>query len=85
MQWFKTMTTNAYLRCVKQWSWPPVRGQLWQRNYHERVIRNEDELSRIREYVQSNPLKWQFDRENPNHHPDRQYEEQWKWLEGGRT
>jgi REP element-mobilizing transposase RayT len=38
---------------------------LWQRNYYERIIRNENELSRIREYIQNNPLKWDLDRENP--------------------
>ena len=38
---------------------------LWQRNYYEHVIRNENELSRVREYIQNNPLKWELDRENP--------------------
>jgi hypothetical protein len=38
---------------------------VWQRNYYERVIRNENELSRAREYVIGNPMKWELDRENP--------------------
>ena len=38
---------------------------LWQRNYYEHVIRNENELDRITEYIQNNPLKWDLDRENP--------------------
>lgn len=38
---------------------------VWQRNYYERVIRNEDELSRAREYIINNPMKWELDRENP--------------------
>jgi len=38
---------------------------IWQRNYYERIIRNEKELNRIREYILNNPLKWQLDRENP--------------------
>ncbi len=37
----------------------------WQRNYYEHIIRNEEELNRIREYIQNNPLKWELDRENP--------------------
>ena len=37
----------------------------WQRSYYERVVRNENELKRIREYIQNNPLKWELDRENP--------------------
>ena len=37
---------------------------VWQRNYHEHIVRNENELNRIREYIINNPLQWQFDREN---------------------
>ena len=37
MQWFKTMTTNEYIRGVKTLNWPGFRGQLWQRNYYEHV------------------------------------------------
>lgn len=40
-------------------------GAVWQRNYYERVVRNDRELQAIREYVLSNPAKWEFDRENP--------------------
>jgi len=38
---------------------------VWQRNYYEHIIRNEDELNKIREYIQNNLLKWHLDRENP--------------------
>jgi REP element-mobilizing transposase RayT len=38
---------------------------VWQRNYYERVIRNEDVLFRAREYIVNNPMKWELDRENP--------------------
>ncbi len=38
---------------------------VWQRNYYEHVIRHENELTRIREYVVNNPLQWSLDRENP--------------------
>lgn len=30
----------------------------WQRNYYEHIIRNDDDLNRIREYITNNPLKW---------------------------
>lgn len=39
----------------------------WQRNYFEHVIRNDSELKSIREYIRYNPLKWQFDKENPDY------------------
>jgi REP element-mobilizing transposase RayT len=38
---------------------------LWQRNYFEHVIRDEKEWDRIRQYVESNPLRWEQDHENP--------------------
>jgi REP element-mobilizing transposase RayT len=37
----------------------------WQRNYYEHVIRNEDSLNHIREYIRTNPTRWELDRENP--------------------
>jgi len=42
--------------------------RVWQRNYYERVIRDEGSLNRIREYITNTPLRWAFDRENPVHH-----------------
>ena len=38
---------------------------LWQRNYYEHIVRNEQELAAIRCYIQNNPLKWALDRDNP--------------------
>ena len=31
---------------------------LWQRSYHERVVRNDQELGRIRDYIAANPARW---------------------------
>ena len=38
---------------------------VWQRNYYEHVIRHEEDLRRIREYIAQNPLAWEHDEENP--------------------
>jgi REP element-mobilizing transposase RayT len=35
---------------------------VWQRNYHEHVIRDERDLVKIREYIVNNPIKWEIDR-----------------------
>jgi len=35
---------------------------LWQRYYHEHIIRNENELQRIKQYITNNPAKWQEDK-----------------------
>jgi len=38
---------------------------VWQRNYYERIIRNDREWNAIREYIQNNPITWEQDAENP--------------------
>ncbi len=38
---------------------------VWQRNYHEHVVRDDESLMRIRQYILDNPARWHFDRENP--------------------
>jgi REP element-mobilizing transposase RayT len=38
---------------------------IWQRNYYERVIRDEKELSTAREYIMNNPIQWDLDKNNP--------------------
>ena len=39
---------------------------VWQRNYYEHVIRDEDDLDRVRRYIAENPLRWEEDPENPS-------------------
>ena len=40
-------------------------GFQWQSKYHDRIIRNDDELDRVRNYIRNNPMNWQDDEENP--------------------
>lgn len=56
--WFKTMTTNEYIRGVKTDGWSPFDGRVWQRTYHDRVIRDDGELERVRRYIAENPANW---------------------------
>ncbi len=35
---------------------------VWQRSYHDHIIRSEDEYRRIRQYIDENPAKWREDR-----------------------
>lgn len=62
VQWFKTMTTNHYIRGVKQHKWQPFDGKLWQRNYWEHIIRNNDDYQRIARYIMNNPKNWGNDK-----------------------
>ena len=36
----------------------------WQSRFYDHIIRNENELNRVREYIQNNPLQWDQDRNN---------------------
>lgn len=38
---------------------------IWQRNYYEHIIRDEKDLQRITDYIETNPLRWNDDDENP--------------------
>ncbi len=62
MDWFKTMTTNEYIRGVKNINWTPFNKKLWQRNYWEHIIRNERSFQTISKYIINNPSKWGDDK-----------------------
>jgi REP element-mobilizing transposase RayT len=66
---FKSMTTHQYIQGIKQDNWQGFMGKLWQRNYYEHIIRDQESLNNIREYIINNPLKWEDDPENPNQIP----------------
>ena len=36
----------------------------WQKSFHDHIIRDDEDLSRVREYIVNNPLKWDEDVEN---------------------
>ncbi len=38
---------------------------MWQRGYFGHIIRNNDTLNQFRGYIQDNPIRWEFDRYNP--------------------
>ena len=59
---YKSITTNSYIRGVKTGEWEPFDGRFWQRNYHEHIIRNEQSLAKIRQYVENNPASWKQDK-----------------------
>jgi putative transposase len=58
---FKSATTKK-INIIRNTPQNPV----WQRNYYDHIIRNDESLARIREYVQNNPLSWENDQLHPN-------------------
>ena len=55
---FKSISTNAYIKGVKQNNWQSFQPTLWQRNFYEHVIRDENSYFKISEYIEYNPAKW---------------------------
>ena len=58
LQNFKSVSTR---KCNQLRSTPGA--QFWQRNYYERIIRDEEEWEKIRLYIQENPIRWTEDAE----------------------
>ena len=58
---FKTFSARR-INQMRRISGVPV----WQRNYYEHIIRNEESLQHIRQYIINNPLTWQLDQLHPN-------------------
>ncbi len=60
---FKIGVTKRVRECQGEKSFAPT---IWQRNYYDHIIRDEDELNRIRQYIANNPVQWGADRNNPH-------------------
>lgn len=56
---YKSLTTDEYIHGVRDKNWSSFPGRLWQRNYYEHVVRDDDEMDRIRTYIADNPRHWE--------------------------
>ena len=61
---FKSLTTDGYIKGVRNMGWPRFCQRFWQRDYYDHVIRDQAELEKIRDYIRRNPLRWSCDRYN---------------------
>ena len=61
---FKSISAVQYIK-YKRLNGSLSFHPLWQRNYHDHIIRNERSLNKIREYIVQNPPQWDLDRNNP--------------------
>ena len=57
---FKTVSTKR-INLLRRSPGEPF----WQRSFYEHVVRDEDDLRRVREYIVANPSRWAEDEENP--------------------
>ncbi len=58
---FKASVTKR-INVIRQLDHVPV----WQRNYYEHIIRDENSLQKLRQYINDNPLSWEIDQLHPN-------------------
>ncbi len=58
VQAFKSLTTRRYIEKVRADRWTRYEGRLWQRGYHDRIIRDNAELERAQQYIRDNPRRW---------------------------
>ena len=58
MKSYKSITTVAWIRHLKATK-PEEKSKLWQRYYHDQIIRNESHLAAVRQYILNNPKKEQ--------------------------
>ena len=61
ISWYKTMTTNAYIRGVREGNLPDFHKRIWQRGYYEHIIRNEQDYLNVWTYIDQNPALWAED------------------------
>ncbi|MDQ3654501.1 MAG: transposase [Chloroflexota bacterium] len=61
MKWFKAMTTNWYMQGVTTSGWPRFDRHLWQRSFHDRIVRSDSEMNRFRTYIANNAALWTKD------------------------
>ena len=59
---YKSLSACNYLQWIKFNKLSFNTNKIWQRNYWEHVIRNDNELNYIRDYIQQNPQRWQMDK-----------------------
>jgi len=62
---FKSQSTVNYTRGVREQGWSAFEKRVWQSNYFERILRNEEQLARAQGYIEQNPENWLWDHENP--------------------
>ena len=57
---YKSLVANGCLDIYKTKN--ETMGKLWQRNYYEHIIRNEQSYQTISDYIINNPAKWKDDK-----------------------
>ena len=60
---FKSKCSIEYLNFIKQNNLNES-GRMWQRSFYDYIIRNENSLRAIKQYIKTNPVNWERDINN---------------------
>ena len=55
-------TINTVIGQMKRWASKQIGTSIWQKSFHEHIIRNEQDYREIWAYIENNPAKWAEDR-----------------------
>jgi hypothetical protein len=55
------MVTNEYITLVKDEEFTAFDKKIWQRSFHDHIIRGDEDYLKIWNYIDTNPLKWELD------------------------
>jgi len=62
---FQSITAVEYIKGVKELGWKRFTKKLWQRDYFERIIRNQQMYNHISNYISTNAENWEKDKFHP--------------------
>ncbi|MDR2615807.1 MAG: hypothetical protein LBC28_04430 [Oscillospiraceae bacterium] len=54
-------TISTVINQMKGWITKRIGFSIWQKLFHDHIIRNADDYNRIAEYIQNNPTNWEDD------------------------
>ena len=56
------ITTKLYIDGVKNGLYMPFDKKIWQKSFHDHIIRNEEDYLSVWQYINENPARWREDR-----------------------
>jgi REP element-mobilizing transposase RayT len=65
MYWFKSITVHDYGIGAKHFELKLYDSRLWQKRYHDSILRDDRSLKNARAYIEPNTSAWSDDEENP--------------------
>lgn len=62
VRWIKNSTAARFSTGVKTAGWPRYDGRVWQKGFHDHIVRNDQQLQILRRYIATNVESWESDK-----------------------